>query len=238
MRCKRALLATAVVTTVLWLGIDSGASAVETDKLKLSLSITSKAGDGGSSDSYSWAGDGTWSLKEDYRKLSLQTQSRYSKLDDDREYDQLKLWWRYTWLNVPDSKWHPVVVLSSDGDHDFGKVFTLGAFGYRKDYGPGDIELTFGASKDIRTAEAWTGDVGVLFDYAHKTGKLSMGVNPHADYGLLGEVRFRDNRFRYMVDTDLGYDIGDRLKASYRLSWGNTTDDASRIQFFGITYEK
>lgn len=59
MRCKRALLATAIVTTVLWLGIDSGASAVETDKLKLSLSITSKAGDGGSSDSYSWAGDGT-----------------------------------------------------------------------------------------------------------------------------------------------------------------------------------
>ncbi len=234
----RTLVFQAIIAAALCIGVVSGAEAVDTDRLKLSLSITNESGKSGSSSNYSWAGDGMWSLRDDYRRLSLQTQSRYSRSDDDRKYDQLKTWWRYTWHNVPATKWHPVVLVSTDGDHGFDRLLTLGAFGYRKNYGPGDIEFTLGASKDIRTADTWTGDVGFFFDYAAKTGKLSVGVHPHGDYGVLGEMRFRDNRFRYTIDSDLNYDIGDRLRASYRLSWSNTTKDSNRLHFLGITYEQ
>jgi hypothetical protein len=227
-----------IVSCLIILLFQSLALAIDTEKLKMSISISDVNGNGNSSTTCAWAGDGTWSVKNQQEKISFQVQSRYSQTDSGKKYDQVKTWLRYTWNETSSKKWQPVIVLSTSGDHDFGEVFTLGAFGYKKNYGEGNIEITTGISKDLRTADKWTGDIGILFDYSTRHGKFSAGVKPQSNYDVLGDVRFRDGRFRYTIDTDLNYDIGDNLCATYKISWSNTTTGTDKIQFIGITYEQ
>ncbi len=232
-RLNSALLAFALC---LWLAACAG--AVETEKLKVTLSLTSKSGDSGSSTDAAWAMDGTWDFTPTPRQFSLQVNSRYTKSDDGAKFDRLKTWWRYLWKDIPETEWRPLFLISTEGDHGIDQLHTLAAFGYRKNYNRGFIELTAGASKDLQTSEAWVGDIGALVSYEKQWGKLSWGLNPQGELGVLGDVRYRDDRFRYNVDTDLGYKIGDRLRATYQLTFGNTTADSRRTQFIGITYER
>ncbi len=213
-------------------------NAAETEKLKLSLSLTSKSGGGDSSTDLAWAGNGKWLWGSTPHLFSLETNSKYTKSDDGAKYDRLKTWWRYRWKDVPATSWHPLCLISTEGDHGLDSVHTLGAFGFAKDYGYGTIEVTAGASKDIKLHEAWVGDVGVLVSYERRWGKLQWDLQPQGEMGVLGDVRLRGDRLRYNIDTGLDYDIGGNLRASYRLTFGNTTEESRRTQFLGITYER
>lgn len=214
------------------------AHAIDTRDLKIALSLASDDSGDDSESSYSWAMDGTWALQRASQEYSLKIDSDFSRSDDASEFNRLKTWWRYMWKDVPATRWRPLVLISTEGDHGLHQVHTLGAFGYQRKYSWGILEFTAGASKDVKTAESWVGDVGALIDYQQRWGKLTMGVNPSGELGVLGEVRRRADDFRYSVDTNLDYEIGSHLQASYRLHFGNTTKDSRRSQFLGITYRK
>ena len=227
-----------LVAVMLCAVVASVGRAAETEKLKLSLSLTSRSGDGASSTDWAWAGNGKWQWGSAPHLFSLETNSKYTKSDDGARYDRLKTWWRYSWKDVPATSWHPLFLVSTEGDHGLDEVHTLGAFGFARDYGHGAIELTAGASKDLKAHEAWVGDIGVLVSYEKRWGKLKWDLTPQGEMGVVGDVRLRGDRFRYNVDTGLDYDIGGNLRASYRLTFGNTTEDSQRTQFLGITYER
>ena len=226
-----------LVAAVLCAMLVSVRSAAETEKLKLSLSFVTEGGAKHSS-SWAWAGHGKWHSKKNRHLFSLEANSKYTKPSSGSEYNRLKTWWRYSWKDTPATSWHPLFLVSTEGDHGLHKVHTLAAFGFAKDYGPGTLEITGGVSKDLKAHEAWVGDIGILVSYEKRWGRLQWDLQPQGEMGVLGDVRLRGDRLRYNIDTGLGYDIGSNLRLSYRLTFGNTTDESQRTQFLGITYAR
>jgi len=224
------------VATLMFLFI-SKAAAIDTDKLKLSASITLNSGDTNST-TYAWAGHGKWHTGAAQDVFSLEVDTKYSKSSNSPAYNRLKTWWRYEWNSTDATKWHPLFLISTEGDHSLRKVHTVGAIGFAKNYGSGTIEITAGASKDITTSEAWMGDIGVLLSYEKKWGRLKWNINPQGEVSVLGDVRVRGGHMRYNIDTGLDYALSNNLCASYRMSFGNTTDGASRTQLLGLTYRR
>jgi hypothetical protein len=218
-------------------GVTAPATA-HNDQLRASLSITDRATDGGSATDFAWSLGGAWSDDWGRKGVSLTLQSDYSRGDSGADYDRLKTWWRYELKDVPPEAWQPLVVLSTEGPHDCGQLYTLGAFGLRHSIPGGFVEFSAGLSKDVRSAESWTGDLGALVSFQRQWGKLAWSFRPQGNVGALGEARVRTDRFIYTVDTTLDYRFTENLGATYRLQWGNSLGEAERLQFLGITYQK
>jgi hypothetical protein len=67
-------------------------------------------------------------------------------------------------------------------------------------------------------------------------GRFTWTVNPEVNYGVLGELRYRDNRALYSLSSGLEYEIADGVGLAYKLKLNNTQDDDRRHQFLGFSY--
>lgn len=209
----------------------------KTDNLRATLSLTERSSDRGDSTDYAWAFGGSWSDLWGPHLASLTVQSDYSHSSNGSEYDRLKTWWRYTLKTPRPGRWTPLLVISTEGPHDCQQLQTLGAFAMRRAFTGGFLELSAGASKDVRTAEAWTGDLGALISFNRRWGKFGWSVRPQGNLGALGEARLRSDRFLYTLDTTLDYSLSSNFGVTYRLQAGNTLVDAHHIEFLGLTYK-
>ena len=207
------------------------------DKFQIGFSIDERASEGQRSRDYSWNFDGVWAGHSQKKLLSITVDSDYSKVrGGTAKLDRLKTWLRHIYRDRPPEKWNPVISLSAEGDHGLDTLLTLVAGGMRKEFGRGFVELTGGASKDVRTGESWAGDVGVLFEYHRKWGRMGLTVTPVTSYGMLGEFRLRRDRLRYTYDVGLDYELGQKLGVTYRIHRNNTTGPSQRHQYLGLTY--
>jgi hypothetical protein len=215
----------------------SAACAIETEKLKFIANLTEDKVGGESEYDFAASLDGVWGSREDDSRWEISLNSDYDRsISGEDEYDRLKTWFRYMLKERPVGKWNPLVAVSTDGDHDLDQVKTLVALGWRKHFDGGFLELTGGASKDIRTAESWMGDVGALVQLEEDFGRFTWTVNPEVNYGVLGEVRFRDNRTLYSFSSGLEYQLSDGMGIAYRLQLNNTQQEDRRHQFVGFSY--
>lgn len=213
------------------------AQALETEKLKFIANLTEDRVGGESEYDFTAALDGQWGSREDDSRWEISVSSDYDRsISGEDEYDRLKTWFRYMLKERPANKWNPLIAISTDGDHDLDQVKTLVALGWRKHFDGGYLELTGGASKDVQTAEDWMGDVGALVQIEKDFGRFTWTVNPEVNYGVLGEVRFRDNRTLYSLSSGLAYEVADGLGLSYRLQLNNTQQEDRRHQFLGFSY--
>lgn len=135
-------------------------------------------------------------------------------------------------------KWSPVYLIQTEGDHSLDSVHTLVAAGFRQKRRYGFFEATAGASKDIQTGESWVGDIGFEVGFEKQIGsKWKVRTGPKGEYGALGSVRLRDDRFRYSWDVNVDYRASERLGYGYRLWYGNTVPNSDRTQWIGLTYK-
>ena len=213
------------------------AQALETEKLKFIANLTEDQVGGESEYDFAASLDGVWGSREDESRWEITVNSDYDRsISGEDEYDHLKTWFRYMLKERPADKWSPLIAVSSDGDHDLDQVKTLVALGWRKHFNGGYVELTGGASKDVQTADDWMGDIGALVQVEKDFGRFTWTVNPEVNYGLLGEVRFRDNRTLYSFSSGLAYEISDGVGLGYRLQLNNTQQEDRRHQFLGFSY--
>lgn len=233
MRRVTSLIANLVLVAV----CAAGAWAVQTEKLNVVANLTEERVQNESEYDLSTSVEGVWAQQETGVRWEFTLNSDYDRsLTAEDEYDRLKMWLRYLIQQRAKTEWNPLIMVSTEGDHDFDKVNTLVAGGYRKYFDWGFVELTGGASKDIQTGDDWVGDVGGLVQVEKGFGRFTWTVNPEVSYGLLGEVRFRENRTIYSLSTGLSYDIGRGLGAAYRLRLNNSKGDDRRHQFLGVSY--
>ncbi|MGC9319349.1 MAG: hypothetical protein ACP5KN_15055 [Armatimonadota bacterium] len=233
MRRVTSLIANLVLVAV----CAAGAWAVQTEKLNVVANLTEERVQNESEYDLSTSVEGVWAQQETGVRWEFTLNSDYDRsLTAEDEYDRLKMWLRYLIQQRAKTEWNPLIMVSTEGDHDFDKVNTLVAAGYRKYFDWGFVELTGGASKDIQTGDDWVGDVGGLVQVEKGFGRFTWTVNPEVSYGLLGEVRFRENRTIYSLSTGLSYDIGRGLGAAYRLRLNNSKGDDRRHQFLGVSY--
>ena len=106
----------------------------------------------------------------------------------------------------------------------------------RRESSHGFIELTGGVSKDVRSAESWAGDVGVLLQDQRHWGRLGLTVNPEASYAVLGEFRV-SKKTRYALDVNLDYGLSGKLGLTYRIHHNNFTGSSQRRQYLGLAYK-
>ncbi len=207
------------------------------DKFEIGLSIAESKGEGASSRDYSWNFDGLWTRHSPGRQFSITVDSDYSKVrGSGSKLDRLKTCLRRIYQNQPATEWNPVITVSTEGDHSCDTVLTLVAGGMRRAFPRGFIELTGGASKDVRTSESWAGDVGALFQYQRRWGRMGLTVNPETSYGILGEFRLRRKRMRYTFDVSLDYSLGERLGVTYHVHRNNFKGTSQRHQYLGLKY--
>jgi len=219
------------------LALAPSAGAFRTEKLNFVANVSEDRVEGESEFDFAAAIDGVWAENMDRSRLELTITSDYDQsLSGEDEYDRLKTWVRYLIQQRPKDQWNPLIAVSTEGDHDLNQVQTLLAFGYRRHFGEGFVEITGGASKDVRTAEDWTGDIGALVSLERNSGRFTWTVNPELSYGMLGEVRYRDNRTLYSLSSGLSYRVTGGVGLSYRLQLNNTQGDDRRHQFLGISY--
>jgi hypothetical protein len=230
------LIATTLAGLALMLMVDR-AWALETEKLQLVANITEEHVGGESEYDLAASLDAVWGTAREDMRWEITVASDYDRsLTDEDDYDRLKTWFRYLFKDRPDTKWNPLIAVSTDGDHDLDQVKTLVALGWRKHFDWGYLEFTGGASKDVRTAEEWMGDVGALVQLERDFGRFTWTVNPEVNYGVLGEVRLRDDRMLYSLSSGLKYEIADGVGLAYRLQLHNTQEEDRRHQFLGFSY--
>lgn len=207
------------------------------DKFQVGLSITENKSEGDSLRDFSWNFDGLWTRHGRGKLFSITIDSDYSKATrGGARLDRLKTWLRRIYQNRPPERWNPVITVTTEGDHDLGTVLTLVAGGMRKEFARGFVELTGGASKDVRTSEGWAGDIGALFQYRQAWGRVGLTVNPETSYAALGEFRLRKDRLRYTFDVSLDYSLAEKLSVTYRVHRNNSTGISQRRQYLGLTY--
>ncbi len=211
--------------------------ALETEKLDFVANFTEDQVAGESEYDFAASLDARWGTDNEKSRWEITAASDYDRsISGEDEYDRLKTWFRYLFKQRARGDWNPLIAISTDGDHDLNQVKTLVALGWRKHFDSGYVELSGGASKDIRTAENWMGDVGALIQLEKDFGRLTWTVNPEVNYGLLGEVRLRDNRMLYSFSSGLNYEIADGVGLAYRLKLNNTQEEDRRHQFLGFSY--
>ncbi len=236
MRLDRRITRTLVVALLTLLGTHA-AFALATEKLKVIANLTEDQVGGESEYDFAASLDAVWGTEEENARWEITLNSDYDRsITDKDEYDRLNTWFRYLFKERADTKWNPLIAVSTDGDHDLNQVKTLVALGWRKHFDGGYLEFTGGASKDIRTAEDWMGDVGALVRLEQDFGRFTWTVNPELNYGVLGEVRVRDNRTLYSLSSGLAYEIADGVGLAYRLQLNNTQQEDRRHQFLGFSY--
>ncbi len=213
------------------------ACALETERLSIVVNVTEERVQSESEYDFSASLEGVWGEDQQDARWELTVSSDYDRsLTAEEEYDLLKTWVRYLIRQRPREKWNPLIAISTEGDHDFDKVNTLVAAGFRKYFGEGFVEITGGASKDIQTGDDWVGDIGALVRLEKDFGRLTWTVNPSVNYGLLGEVRFRENRTIYTFSSGLNYELSKDMGIAYRLRLNNSQGDDRRHQFLGVSY--
>lgn len=221
---------TMVVLLFLWIKpIQSGLVA---DKANLLVSISENKTDTASNLTVAWAFSGHWKDVGKHYTFDITANSDYTK-SPGSHLDRLQTSWRLISNNTKGLK--PVALLQTEGDHfAHTSLNSLFALGIRQDLKTGFIELTFGASKDLRTNQSWNGDTGIEFAYEKNFGRLHFRSGPKYEIGTIGSARFRQDRFRYSWDTNLGYQLGPKLSLNYRLWVGNTIPGARRSQWLGL----
>ena len=211
----------------------------ETERLDIAASLREDHRNGESETDWAMSVDGVLARDAGGNRWEFTVDSDYDRsISGDTEFNRLKTWTRYLLQNRPRERWNPLIAVSTEGDHAFHSVQTLVALGVRKHWKQGFIELTGGASKDVKTAEEWVGDVGALVQYQKQWGRFTWTMTPQGNLGVLGEVRLRPDRLLYTLDTGLVYDIGTHLGVSYKLQLSNSQGDDQRHQFLGVSYHK
>ncbi len=229
----------AVVVIVSMAASSSAWGDWETKKLRALLSASETKGKGDTNWTVKWNLGGQWETPQWGKKLTLKLDSDYSK-SDTAKLDRLRTGFRLLDSDYGKIRraWYPVYLLQTEGDHGLDSVHTLIAGGFRQQRKYGFLECTMGASKDIQTGESWVGDIGVEFGFEKQLGpKWRFSTGPKGEYGALGSVRYRDDRFRYSWDASLDYQASERLGVGYRLWYGNTVPNSDRTQWIGITYK-
>lgn len=209
-----------------------------TNKFQILLSATETKGGGDTNTTLSWSLDGGWDREMWDRTLQFTLDSDYSK-SDSAKLDRLRTGTRL--LDKDYGKvlreWSPVYLIQTEGDHSLDSVHTLVAAGFRQKRRYGFLEATAGVSKDIQTSESWVGDIGFEVGLEKQIGsKWKVRTGPKGEYGALGSVRLRDDRFRYSWDVNVDYQASERLGVGYRLWYGNTVPNSDRTQWIGLTY--
>jgi hypothetical protein len=210
---------------------------VQTKQIRILVSANETKGTNEANWTYAWALDGKWFRPGTDASVEVTLDSDYAHSDHSR-VDRLRSAWRAIspQYGKEPGHWYPVVLVQTEGDHSFESLHTLVAAGFRQQQRYGFLEFTAGASKDVRTAESWVGDIGLAFAFSRKFNerwKISSG--PKADYGAIGEVRSRDDRLRYSWDVNVNYQMTDKVGLGYRLWYGNTVPNSRRTQWVGLT---
>ena len=227
------------IALALWaLGaVQIAAADFRAERLGVVANVTEEHVGGESEYDFAAALDGVWADQWEGARLELTIDSDFDRsLTEQDEYDRLKTWVRYLFRERPADEWNPLIAVSTEGDHDFDQVQTLVAVGLRRHFGDGFVEVTGGASKDLSTGDDWVGDVGALVQFERTWERLTWTLNPEVNYGLLGELRFRENRALYSLSSGLSYRLTGDLGIAYRLELNNTLGDDRRHQFLGISY--
>ncbi|MFQ6097952.1 MAG: hypothetical protein ACE5O2_09530, partial [Armatimonadota bacterium] len=164
----------------------------QTEKFQALLSATETESDGNSELTVAWNLDAEWRRPGKKALLSITVDSDYSRSSRSK-LDRLRTGFR---LMDDDygkkrGKWYPVFLLQTEGDHAGESIHTLAAAGYRQKIKYGFIEITLGASKDIRADEAWVGDIGTQIGYERQWGKWKVSTGPKGEFGTVGDVRLR-----------------------------------------------
>ena len=236
---RRVIPGIVFVIAVGWSTAPAAAEGWSVDKLAMAATITEESVGGDSSADIALAVDATLSRPLGRGRFEFTLDSDYDKsFGDDDEFDRLKTWFRYLLSADDDREWVPLVVISTEGDHSLNSLQTLAAFGWRRNLGGGFLEITGGASKDVKTAQEWTGDVGVLFSFEKNWRRLTWNVRPEASYGVLGETRLRGDRLLYTLSTGLNYEVGEHLGIAWRIQFNNMQGDSRRYQLLGISYSR
>lgn len=231
------IAAAAVLLTAWTIGAAPPLFALETERLNFIANLSEKHVAGESEYDFSASLHGIWAQDMDRSRWEFTLMSDYDRaLTAEEEYDRMKTWFRYIMTEREKTQWNPLIAVSTDGDHGLDQVHTLVALGMRRHFDGGFVEITGGASKDIRTAENWMGDVGALVSLQQDFGRFTWTVNPELNYGLLGELRVRDNRTIYTFSSGLKYHVSQGMGIAYRLQLNNTKGDDRRHQFLGISY--
>ncbi|MFW5866915.1 MAG: hypothetical protein ACOCX2_03800 [Armatimonadota bacterium] len=215
----------------------SVASAFETEKLRFVTNLSEdRIGDESEYD-FAAAVDGVWASDSQDARWEITLNSDYDRsITEDEDYDRVRTWFRYLLKERPVNKWNPLIAVSTDGDHGLEQVQTLVALGWRRHFDGGYLELTGGGSKDIRTAENWEADIGALVQIEKDFGRFTWSVNPEVNYGMLGEVRLRDDRMQYSFSSGLAYELTDGVGIAYELELDNSQTDDRRHQMLGFSY--
>ncbi|MFP4248263.1 MAG: hypothetical protein ACLFU7_01315 [Armatimonadota bacterium] len=237
MRLHRTVVITLLTGLLGLLAAANAAWALETEKLKFVANLSEdRIGDDSEYD-LAAALDAVWATDNPDSRWEITLNSDYDRsLTEAEDYDRLKTWFRYLLKERPQNKWNPLIAVSTDGDHGLDQVQTLVALGWRRHFDGGYVELTGGGSKDVRTSEDWKADVGALVQIEKDFGRFTWTVNPEVNYGVLGEVRVRDNRTLYSFRSGLAYEITDGVGITYKLQLDNTQQDDRRHQMLGFSY--
>jgi hypothetical protein len=237
MRLHRPIAITLLTGLLGLLAVPNVAWALETEKLKFVANLSEdRVGDDSGYD-FAAALDAVWAADNQDARWEVTLNSDYDRsISNGEDYDRVKTWFRYLLKERPRNKWNPLIAVSTDGDHGLDQVKTLVALGWRKHFDGGYLEFTGGGSKDIRTADDWKADVGALVQIEKDFGRFTWTVNPEVNYGVLGEVRLRDERMLYSLRSGLAYEIADGVGLTYKLQLDNTQQDDRRHQMLGFSY--
>lgn len=217
----------------------AAADGWNTERLDAALNLTEDFRGGESEHDWAFALDSILAKDRGQTRWEFVLDSDYHRsLTGQTELNRLKTWSRYMLQKRPREQWNPLIAISTEGDHSFESVHTLIALGARKHWSQGFIELTAGASKDVKTAADWVGDVGALVQHQRRWGRFTWTLTPQGNLGVLGEVRLRPDRLLYTLDSGLVYDVGRHLGIAYRLQLSNTLGEDQRHQFLGLSYSK
>jgi hypothetical protein len=206
---------------------------VQLDKLNATLGWFSNDNGTSNSQYMKWACDGILSEKTELLTYSLTVDSDLSVGDVD--FDILRTWWRV--VPTKSKQWKPIFVLNTEGDHSVERLSTTISVGVRRVIPNGFIELTVGANKDIRTADNWQSDIGLLVDYQKRFGNFGINIRPNGLYGN-GEAHLRNGRMIYILDTTLGYHFDKHFSLNYILNYNNTMGYNVSNTFIGLGYTK
>lgn len=238
-RTRRTRLTLALCTVAVMLAATADAQDWRTERLDIAANLTEDFAGGDSEHDFAFSLDTVLAKEHGYTRWEFTVNSDYNRsLTKEAELNRLKTWSRYLLQKRPKEKWNPLIAVSTEGDHGFHRVHALVAVGMRKHWKRGFIELTGGASKDVKTAEAWMGDVGALVQYERKWGRFTWTLTPQSNLGVLGEVRVRPDRLLYTLDTGLAYDVSEHMGIVYKLQLHNTQGEDQRHQFLGISYSR
>jgi len=210
----------------------------QTKKLSAVFSASETAGQGGSTWTINWNLDAEWVRSGESSTLSISLDSDYSK-SPTSQVDRLRTAFRVLGNDYGKElrRWYPVYLVQTEGDHSLRSVHTIVAVGYRQQRRHGFLELTLGASKDVRTARPWVGDIGVELAYDKPLNeKWVVGTRVKGEFAAIGKVGLRPHRTRYSWDLSLDYKASEKLGLGYRLWLGNTVPNSYRSQWIGITY--